>query len=324
MPNPSRSDVHVSAPLTNISIAHVQDESKFVASQVFPIVPVPKQSDLYFQYSQADFLRSGMQLRAPGTETVGAGYGLSTASYSCNVFGLHKDVADQVRANADAPLDMDKDASKFLTQQFLIKRDADFAATHFQTNNTWTGSSAANGVDVTPSILWNAAGANPIRDIEDELDSIEAKTGYRGNTVVMGVSAMAAFRNSADVVDRVKYTQKGVVTEDMLAGLLGVDRVVVARGIQNTAAQGATANYQRLFTADAVLCCYTNPAPSLMSPSAGYTFVWSGFLGGGADGQRVSRFRMDNLRSDRIEIEAAYDQKLVSTSLGAMLKGVHS
>jgi hypothetical protein len=319
MPNPTRSDVHVNAPLTNISIAHIQDESKFVASQVFPIVPVTKQSDLYFQYSQDDFLRSGMKLRAPGTETAGAGYGLSTASYSCDVFGLHKDVADQIRANADAPLDMDKDAAKFLTQQFLIKRDADFAATHFGTS-TWTGSTTAG--DITPGTKWDATSATPIQDIEEQLDSIEARTGYRGNTVVMGVAAMSAFRNSGDVVDRVKYTQKGVVTEDMIAGLLGVEKVVVARGIQNTALEGATAVYSRLFTTDSVLCCYTNPAPSLMSPSAGYTFVWSGFLGGGTDGQRVSRFRMDPLRSDRIEIEASYDQKLVSATLGAMLINV--
>ena len=321
MPNPSRSDVHVNAPLTNISIAHVQDQSKFVASSVFPLVPVSKQSDLYFQYTQADFLRSDMKARAPGTETAEAGYGLSTASYSCQVFGLHRNIADQIRDNADSPIDMDKDAVEYLTQKFLIKRDADFAANYFATG-LWTGSTT--GSDVTPSTKWDATGATPIQDIEAQLDSVESKTGFRANVVVMGADAMAAFRNSADVVDRIKYTQKGVVTEDMVAGILGVDKVVVARGIQNTALEGATASYARLFTGDSVLCAYAPSSPSLMHPSAGYTFVWNGYLGAGPDGQRLSRFRMDNLRSDVIEIEAAYDQKLVSASLGAMLINVDS
>ena len=61
-----------------------------------------------------------------------------------------------------------------------------------------------------------------------------------------------------------------------------------------------------------------------MTPAAGLTFVWSGYLGAGPDGQRISRFRMDHLRSDSIEIEAAYDQKLVSATMGAMLVNVDS
>ena len=55
MPNPTRSDVHVNAPLTNVSIAYVQDNNKFISSKVFPLVNVPKQSDLYFTYDQGDF-----------------------------------------------------------------------------------------------------------------------------------------------------------------------------------------------------------------------------------------------------------------------------
>ena len=61
---------------------------------------------------------------------------------------------------------------------------------------------------------------------------------------------------------------------------------------------------------------YVPDNPSLMTPSAGYTFAWR-YAGAGPDGQRVSRFRMDHLRADRIEMEMAYDQKAVSRLLGA-------
>jgi hypothetical protein len=53
-----------------------------------------------------------------------------------------------------------------------------------------------------------------------------------------------------------------------------------------------------------------------MTPSAGYTFAWNGYMGAAGAGQRVSRFRMDHLRSDRIELEMSFDQKLVSADLG--------
>ena len=145
MPNPTRSDVHVNAPLTQVSIAYLQNETKFISTQVFPLISVSKQSDLYFTYDHGDFLRSEARMRAPGTESAGAGYDLSTDSYSANVIALHKDVADQIRQNADAPLDMDADATKFLTQQMMIKRDKDWASSFFS-GGTWTGSTT--GADI--------------------------------------------------------------------------------------------------------------------------------------------------------------------------------
>ena len=321
MPNPTRSDVHVNAPLTNVSIAYLQEANKFISGKCFPLIPVPKQSDLYFTYDQGDFMRSEAKLRAPGTESVGSGYGLSTTSYSADVIGLHKDVADQIRENADAPLDMDADATKFLTQQMMIKRDRDWASSFFS-GGSWTGSTTAG--DITPGTKWDASGATPIEDIEAQADSVEAKTGFRANTLVLGVAAYTALKNSADVVDRIRYTQTGVVSEDLLASLLGMDNVLVARGVYNSALEGATDSISRIYTTDTALLLYVPPAPSLMNPSAGYTFAWTGYTGAGPDGQRVSRFRMDHLRSDRIEMEMAYDQKQVSTVLGARFVTVDS
>ena len=313
MPNPTRSDVHVNQPLTQVSIAYLQNETKFIAAQCFPSLSVPKQSDLYFQYSQADFMRAEAAIRAPGTESKGAGYDLTTASYSAAVFALHKDVADQIRQNADAPLNMDADATKFLTQQMLIKRDLDWS-TNFFAGGSWTGSTTAG--NITPGTKWDASGATPIEDIEAQADSVEAKTGFRANCLVLGVDAYNALKNSADVVDRIRYTQTGVVSEDLLASLLGMKKVMVARGVYNSALEGAAASVGRIYTGDTALLLYVPDSPSLMTPSAGYTFNWQ-YAGAGGDGQRVSRFRMDHLRSDRIEMEMAYDQKQVSTVLGA-------
>jgi hypothetical protein len=51
-------------------------------------------------------------------------------------------------------------------------------------------------------------------------------------------------------------------------------------------------------------------------PSAGYTFSWTGLLGSGAEGGRISKFRMEHLKADRIELEQAFDLKLVAADLG--------
>ena len=70
-----------------------------------------------------------------------------------------------------------------------------------------------------------------------------------------------------------------------------------------------------------VLLAYSNPSPSIMTPSAGYTFAWSGLFGAGGAGNRVKRFRMEPLESDRVEGEMTWDQKVIATDLGGFLAG---
>jgi hypothetical protein len=60
MPNPTISDLHVNAPLTDVSVAYMQDQSAFIAAKVFPNVPVKMKSNLYYKYNQEDFMTSQM------------------------------------------------------------------------------------------------------------------------------------------------------------------------------------------------------------------------------------------------------------------------
>ena len=141
MPQPTLGDVHVNRPLTNVSVAYSQEAAgvEFVADRAFPGIPVESKSDLYYTYKRADFNRDEMQLRAIATESAGSGYGLdSTGTYSCDVWALHKDVDDQIRANSDSPLSPDRDATIFLTNKALIRRENVWAGAYFKTG-VWTG-----------------------------------------------------------------------------------------------------------------------------------------------------------------------------------------
>lgn len=310
MPSPTTSDVHVDAILTNMSIAYMQDADHFVAGKVFPTVPVQKQSDLYYTYTQADFFRDAVELRADGTESAGTGYGLSTDSYSALVYALHKDIGDQVRANSDAPLSPDQDATRFLTQQMLLRQEIDWASKYFATS-IW-------GTDTTPSTLWSAAsGSDPIGDVQTGINTVLTNTGYKPNVMVMSYAVFSILKNHADIIDRYKYTSSASITEELLASVLGVERVLVMGGIKNTAAEGATASYSQIGDKDALLA-YVAPNAGIMAPSAGYNFSWTGLAQSGGIGTNtaVSRFRMDHLRADRIEIESAWSYKVVSSALG--------
>lgn len=323
MPQPSSSDVYVNIPLTNISVAYIQDQSTFVASQVFPEVPVERQSADYLTYDRTYWFRDTAQERAPGTESAGDGYEVDfNNQYFCHLYALHKDIDDQVRANAMPPMDVDRDTTEWLTQKLLIRRELQWASKFF-TTGVWTGN--LTGVASTPStnefLQWNNSGSTPIEDIMGQVIAITQLTGIKPNVLVLSPDVYNALLNNAEIVERIKYSQLGVTTQDLLAAIFQLDKVLVAWSVVNTSEEQAPATVPQVGTyqftmQNGALLCYAAPGPSLMRPSAGYTFVWTGYMGAGAAGNRILQFRMEWLKSDRIEGEIAFDQHVVAPDLG--------
>lgn len=320
---PSPGDVHVNTPLTNISIAYMQDADKFISQRVFPNIPVTKKSDRYYVYDRGDFNRDEMKERAPGTESAGGSYKLdNTPTYFAKVYAFHKDIPDEVRANSDAVLAPDREATEYVTTKGLIKREKLWAQKYF-TTGVW-------GTDETPGTLWDAANSTPIIDVREAKRQVLRDTGYEPNTWVLGKKVYDILLDHPAIIDRVKYGQTGpnpaMAGMAALMALFEIERIFVMKAIENVDAEKATdfvhppaADYfDHQFIGSEVdsLLCYSAPSPGLMTPTAGYTFSWSSMVGAGSEGNRIKRFRMEQLESDRVENQMAFDQKLVSADLG--------
>ena len=320
MPLPTAGDVHVDAALTNILVAFTQEPGNFIANKVSPFVPVAKRSDEFFKYDRGDWNRAEARKRAPGTESAGGGWRVTTDVYFCDVWGIHKDVDDQTRSNSDAAINLDRDATRWDGQQILIRMDKEWTSTFF-TTGVWTGSTT--GGDITPGTLWDAAGSDPIKDIDDQLVAVMQKTGRKPNKLTFSMDTWIAVKNNASVLDRIKHTQTGIVTEEIFAALVGVEEVLILKSVENTAAEGATDSMAFIGGGKAALLSFTTDGPGLLVPTAMYTFVWTG-LTGSQNGMRVKNFRMEELDSDRIEAEAAFDFKVVASDLAVFFTAVIS
>ena len=317
MPQPTLSQVHIDAPLTNLSVAYMQKQENFIADKVFPIVPVDKKSNKFFVYRKNDWFRDEAQRRADGTESAGSGYNLDTDSYSADVWAFHKDVGDQTLANADAPLTPLREASEFVTHRLLLRRELQFVSDFF-TTGVW--GSDVTGVSSSPTagefLQWNDANSDPINDIEAGKAEILSTTGFEANTLVIGYEVFRQLKNHPDMIDRFKYTQAGaLVTEALLGQVFGVERVLVAKTVKATNNEGAAGAYDFAFGKSALLA-HVAPNPGLLTPSAGYTFAWTGVSEGLGSTLGVSQFRMEHLKATRVEGQVAFDNKVVGSDLG--------
>lgn len=316
---PTVADVHVDGPLTNISIAYLQNANNFIADRVFPNIMVSKQSDLYFSFPRSYFNRSEAQKRAPGTESAGAGYEIITDNYFADVWAIHHDIPDQRRANADSQLQPDREATELVTSHLAIRRDVEWMSNYFVAG-VWD-------TDVTPATLWDDPASTPIEDVQTGKNVVLEGTGYEPNVMVCNQYVWSALRDHPDIVDRIKYGQTpgspALVSTATVAALFELDEIIVSKAVQNTAAEGA-AEVSSFVAGKNALLCYRAPSPGLMTPSAGYTFSWNGYVGAGGAGQRISRFRSDLIRSYRVEGEMAFAQKVVSADLGYLFEEVVS
>lgn len=321
---PTMQNAHIDRALTNMSVAYMQDSSAFIADKVFPIVKVKRQSDVYYVYNKGDFMRDEAQLRGAATESAGGDYGVEASDpYYCRKHAFHKDVTPEERANYDEPLNADSDAADFVSQKMLIRREMEWASKFFKSGIWGTEIEGASAVSNGKVIYWNEATSDPIGDVTGASVKMASTTGYKPNTLVLSPFVFNALKNHEDILDRIKYTQKGIVTEDLLATLFGVERVLVAWSVVNSAAKGAKDDIGFIMGKHALLC-YSNPTPALKKPSAGYIFAWTGLEGSGAYGNRIVRLPMDvlGLGTERIEGEIAFDAKQICKDLGTFFKDI--
>jgi hypothetical protein len=320
MPQPVYGDVHVSAALTDISVAYLQSADAYVADKVFPMVPVNFQSDKYFVFSKSDFFRDEAQLRADATESAGGGFNLGTGTYSANVWAFHKDIGDQLRSNADPAVDIETTSSEFCTQRLLIRRDRLFVSSYLTTGIWGTD---ITGVAASPSanqtIQWSDdTNGDPITDVANGKTSVLLNTGMEPNKLTIAYPVFQALIKHPLIIDRIKYTSMPTaknVTAMLLAEMFDLDTVIVSKAVYNAGIEGGADSFAWIMGKSALLS-HSPAAPGLMIPSAGYIFGWRGYTGLNDIGIRTSSWYEQKLKATRVECEMSFDMHLVGADLG--------
>jgi len=317
-----KTTTHVDKVLTNISVAYAQESSNFVADKVFPKIPVKQRTGIFFKYKKGDMFRDEMKVRAKGSESAGSDMAIGIEEpYVCQRRALHVDLTEEEILNYDTPLAAKTDNTEWLMEKSLLNREVDWAERYFK-KGVWTtelqGVADAGAItDATKQFVkWSNALSNPIEDVTNAMLKQASNTAFRPNKFVCSPKVFYCLKNHETIIDRIKYTQKGIVTPDLIATLFEVDNVYVAWGVVNSSAKGEE-DVVDFIMGDHALLCYVPASPGLKKPSAGYIFTWTGLMGAGAYGNRIYELPMDitGLGNIRLEIEMAYQTRRVCQDL---------
>ena len=327
MPTPQQ--VHVDRYLTNMAIKYTQEQDVFVAGSVFPIVPVLKKSDKYIKFPKSYFLRDEMEPRPLGGRPRATGYELESGNYNCEEEDLEHKIDDRTRENADEPIMPDLRGQELLTEKALIHRERLWAE-HFFKKEVWAteyvgvAKESEEKAEEKVTKFSNYKEGEPIKFIDTVATTMRRKTGRRPNRLVLGAEVYNALKNHPAMLERIKYTEKAVITTDLLASLFGIEQVLVAEGIYNKAPEGKAEETEFAIDPKSALLCYATPSPSLQTPSAGYTFAWTGLLAGVGNALAgvIIRGREELAHTDVLQIRTAYDMRATASDLGVFLREV--
>lgn len=314
MPGPLGSSLHVDRLLTNMSIGAVQSDTNYIASKAAPVLGVTRSSDEFPIWSTADFLRMQTQQGSDYKPAAEAAFGFSTTTYTCKKWALKKMVPDEERDDAD--VNLDEAVVNFLTQQFLIRRDYQLISLLFNSSNWSYVTGAGSGSDF---VHFSSSSSTPFATIRSYKRTVQqACGGFMPNTIVVGPEVDDVLKEHDDTLDKIKHTEKGIATDDLLAAAFGVKNYLTSWAVYNTAAEGQTATLSNL-GGDYMWIGYVADKPSKYAPSATYTFSQKKYDSAGIGAPVMKRWRVDDPDGEWIRGMCKFDMKQTSSAAGLLL-----
>jgi hypothetical protein len=263
----NQSPFTVTQELVNIATAY--KNTRFIADEVFPRVPVSKAEFKYMTFPQ------GESLKLPST-VVGRKGKVNKVSFtgvdatgSCQDYGLEDDIPYDDIANAPANYDPLGHSTEYLTHLILTDREVRAAALAFTSGNY--GSS--NKTNVGGGTRWTTTAGTPIAQIQAAIDSCV----IRPNFGAIGRAAFSILAQNADIVAAVNRNSgtKGIATRRAIADLFELDDLFVGESYYDTTKKGQTATLARAW-GKSMLVFYREP---LANTKQGITFGFTAQFG---------------------------------------------
>ena len=300
-------DVVVDPALGNVSVKYTNQV--FIADIIAPMVKTTKQTGKYYVYDKSN-LRIDTTLRSGGAPANEVDMGFAArGTFSCDDHALKGFIDDLVQDQADAALNPLIDETENLTEKLLLDRENNLATLIRSTSNL-TSNTTLSGTSQWSDYV----NSDPIGDIRTARTTVHSNIFRKPNTLILGKQVYDMLCEHPQVIDRVKYSQLGVVTAELLARVFQVEQVLVGEAGYNSAVEGQTDSLSYVWGKDAIVA-YCNPKVSLKMVTLVVTFTYEQRL--------VKRWRDEDREGTYVRVgNDNYQQAIIAAGAGYLLKTV--
>lgn len=235
--------VHSNTFLSNLSVQYANDA--FIGERLMPIVPVEKRSDNFATYNKRDRFNAPDDTIGPDGDAAEVTEGRGSDNYSVQDRALMNHLPVETIENQDPVFDEMLDMTESVRNGLSIKREIRIATKLTTAANYPTG----NKVTLSGGSQWDSAGGgDPIGAIQTATASL-----FMGSTPtrLVGWTSLDVFNvlvRHPMLLDLFKYTREGLITSQQLAGLFGLDELLVGASRFDTANAGqGAASFSRIW-----------------------------------------------------------------------------
>lgn len=273
MPQPNVKDLIVAGPLANVSIAY--RNKSYIADRVFPLIDKISPKAKLARYLKGAWFRDEAGIRGPGSRANRGGYPVDYLSIATKEYAFAKEVTDEDRRFAEVqgapPLKPDQDAIEFTADKIDLKKEIRVA--ELVIAGTWSGVAGEDAAG-----LWAAGAGNTfLADVRARVETVRSTTGLKPNKLIIDFGTYNSLKEESTVLDKIKYTERGVLTKELLAAILELDEVLIGEAIKSTAKETKTGTeftasniWEKNAGKGSAFLYYSPSSPGLKIPSAGY------------------------------------------------------
>lgn len=235
MPQPNVREQIVRGPLQNVSIAY--RNRSYIAGRIYPVIDGVDAKAKVGKFLKGAWFRDEADVRGPGSRAKRGGYPIGYTNVTLVERAFAKEVTDEDRRAAKSamtpPLQPDEDAIEFATDKIDLRNERLAAADIL--GGTWCG---VAGEDVEG--LWAAGAGNTfVADVEARIETIRKNTGVRPTGLMLSANILPEIKQESSVLDRIKYTERGIVTAALIAGMFELEECVLGDAIYSSAEETA-------------------------------------------------------------------------------------
>ncbi|HLJ65188.1 MAG TPA: hypothetical protein VKT70_13830 [Stellaceae bacterium] len=262
------SQVRVIDPvLTTVAQGFTQPD--LIGETILPAVPVDVSGGQILQFGKEAFMAYNLR-RAPGGTTKRIEFGYLGQHYALLEDALEVKVPREWLRDASIVPGIDLGSRAVRLGLAVVKKSLESDIASLVLNPANYGPN--NQIVLAGAAKWSNPAATPYQQILQYREAIRASVGIYPTLGVFSPQAWVALISNPSIITRFQFTSHDAITEDMIARLFQLDKVVVGKAVSSDD-QG---NFSDVWGNNCLLS-YSPPDPTgPEQPSLGYTYTMRG------------------------------------------------
>jgi hypothetical protein len=299
------------------------DRAGFIGQLVYPVLDVKLQAGTFGKIPVEQLLQDKDSTRRTSRSGYNRGnYTFTDASYATEEHGWEEPVDDREAKLYASYFDAEQMATVRAFDKVLRNQEKRVAAAVF---NASTFAALTTGV----TNEWDAnhtADAKPIDDVEAAANAVWNQCGMWPNALVINRHVFRRLRHLAQIIDAIASSGAGSptkardITAQQLAAVFDLDYVFVAGGAKNTANEGQSAVFDKIWSDEYAMVCRVATTNDVREPCLGRVFHWA--EDGSQIGGTVETYREEQIRGDVVRVRHDVDEVNIMIECGHLLSNV--